>query len=122
MSCGKSTRINNIEAICDHCGYGGYARSGCPSCYKQYIASFKSLNSQINALQADNKQLRAALEEITSWSKAYPLEVFTKPDLKKAHEVLKANGMTLDAISAAAMRHVVKGVGKIAAEALKDKE
>jgi hypothetical protein len=44
--------------------------------------------------------------------------MFPEPDLKKAAEVLKANGMTLDAISASCMRHVVEGVGKIAREAL----
>ena len=39
---------------------------------------------------------------------------------KRAHEVLKANGMTLDRLSAAAMRHVVTGVGRIAADALSE--
>lgn len=58
------------------------------------------------------------MEEIVSWSKAYPLEVFPKPDFKKAHKVLMANGISLDAISAANMRHVVDGVGKIAEQAL----
>ena len=58
------------------------------------------------------------LDDIVRWSKAYPLEVFPEPDLKKAHEILKANGMTLDAISASSMRHVVTEVGKMAANAL----
>lgn len=60
----------------------------------------------------------AALQRIVQWSKAYPLDIFPEPDLKKAAAVLKANGMTLDAISASCMRHVVEGVGKIAKEAL----
>lgn len=55
-----------------------------------------------------------ALQKIVDWSEAYPLSVFPEPDFKKANEVLKANGMTLDAISASNMRHVVKGVGEIA--------
>ena len=59
-----------------------------------------------------------ALHRIKSWSEAYPLEVFPEPDLKRAHEVLTAHGMMLDAISAHVMRHAVKGVGKIAREAL----
>jgi hypothetical protein len=63
-------------------------------------------------------KLRGALQRIEQWSDAYPLDMFPEPDLKKAAEVLKANGMTLDAISASCMRHVVEGVGKIAREAL----
>jgi hypothetical protein len=43
---------------------------------------------------------------------------FPEPDLKKARQLLEAGGMTLDAISAHCMRHVVKGVGKIAKQAL----
>jgi hypothetical protein len=38
--------------------------------------------------------------------------------VRRAHEALQANGMTLDRISANVMRHVVEGVGKIAREAL----
>ena len=59
-----------------------------------------------------------ALHRIAQWSRAYPLEVFPEPDLKRVHEVLTAHGMTLDAISAHIMRHLVVGVGKIAREAL----
>jgi hypothetical protein len=61
---------------------------------------------------------KEALLDIVKWSDAYPLEIFPEPDFKKAHALLQAGGMTLDAISASAMRHVVKGVGKIAKDAL----
>ncbi len=60
-----------------------------------------------------------ALHRIEAWSRAYPLSVFPEPDFKKAHDLLQAGGMTLDAISASNMRHVVEGVGKIAREALR---
>lgn len=62
-----------------------------------------------------------ALERIVRWSEAFPIEIFPEPDadyLRRAHEVLTASGMTLDRLSANAMRHVVVGVGKIAREAL----
>ena len=55
------------------------------------------------------------------WSEAYPLEIFPPPDYPRARAVLEANGMTLDAISADCMRHVVEGVGKIAREVLGQK-
>jgi hypothetical protein len=40
--------------------------------------------------------------------------------MAKAAELLKAGGMTLDAISASNMRHVVEGVGKIARDAIRE--
>jgi hypothetical protein len=59
-----------------------------------------------------------ALRRIVQWSEAYPLDVFAEPDWKKAAELLKAGGISLDSISASCMRHVVEGVGEIAREAL----
>lgn len=64
------------------------------------------------------EQLADAMRLIQQWSEAYPLDVFPEPDLKQAHAVLKEHGMTLDAISAHVMRHALRGVGRIAAEAL----
>jgi hypothetical protein len=72
-------------------------------------------------LQAENDRLKEGYERIENWRKAYPLESFPKPDLKKAREVLKAAGMTLDAISADNMRHVLEGIKDIVAEALTGK-
>jgi hypothetical protein len=73
-------------------------------------------------LDADNKRLRAALEEIATWSRAYPLSAFPKPDLEKARHLLESGGMRLDTISADAMRHVVKGVREITHRALEGKD
>jgi hypothetical protein len=64
------------------------------------------------------ERLEAALQEILQWSESYPLEIFPEPDLQKAHELLKAGGITLDAVSAHCMRHVLQGVGTIARKAL----
>jgi len=68
--------------------------------------------------EEDAELLAEALQHIDQWSRAYPVTVFPEPDLKRAHELLTAGGMTLDAISADAMRHVVLGVGRIARDAL----
>lgn len=59
-----------------------------------------------------------ALQQIESWSKAYPLDIFPEPDFKKVRVLLGAGGITVDQVSASNMRHVVKGVGEIAAKAL----
>jgi hypothetical protein len=70
-------------------------------------------------------RLVEALHRIAEWSDAYPLAVFPEPDeayYAKAHRVLVDNGMTLDRLSAAGMRHVVRGVGRIAKEALEKAE
>jgi hypothetical protein len=62
--------------------------------------------------------LENALKDIAQWSKAYPLKVFPEPDLQKVAELLARGGITLDAVSASMVRHVVESVGKIAREAL----
>lgn len=62
---------------------------------------------------AECERLNDALDKLVQWSDAYPLAVFPEPDFAKAHKVLTENGMTLDAISASNMRHVIKGVREI---------
>lgn len=79
-----------------------------------------TLSARLAAEEAANEieRLQGALQQIVDWSRAYPLNAFPEPDFKMAAELLEAGGMTLDAISASNMRHVVEGVGKIASEAL----
>ena len=63
---------------------------------------------------------RDALQHIAQWAEAYPIDIFQEPDLKKARALLEAGGITLDAVSAHCMRHVIKGVGEIANKALQE--
>ena len=81
--------------------------------------SYVALQEQ-SGLEAKNVKLREALKRIDVWVKAYPLDRFPKPDLQKAYEVLKAAGMTLGAISADNMRHVLDGIKDIVSEALEE--
>lgn len=70
----------------------------------------------INLLIVDNERMELEnekFEKIKQWCEAYPLDIFPEPDLKKAAKVLKENGITLDAISASNMRHVLSGVKAI---------
>ncbi len=71
-------------------------------------------------LEAENEKLKEVLSRIDTWAKAYPLEAFPKPDLKKAHEVLTAAGMTLDSISADNMRHVLDNIKEMVSEVLSE--
>jgi hypothetical protein len=75
-------------------------------------------DDELERLRVEVERLREALAEIESWSRAYPISAFPKPDYKKAREVLEAAGMTLDAISADCMRHVVDQVAVMARRAL----
>lgn len=62
---------------------------------------------------------RGDLEEIVGrideWAAAYPLTIFPTPDHDKARKALESEGLTLDAISASAMRHVITQVAEIIA-------
>lgn len=92
----------------------------CKICKDEKNYNFAINNGLCNScIEEKFDRMEEALERIQTWSKAYPLKAFPKPDLKKAHEALKAVGMTLDVISADAMRHVLDGVKDIAKQALK---
>ena len=75
--------------------------------------------SENAALRERIDRLAAALRDIDEWADAYPVDIFPEPDLNRAADVLKAAGMTLDAISASNMRHVLSGVKRIV-QAAKD--
>ena len=99
--------------------------SKCKQCFVYSDGDIKlcydCLEKRIKELEAVSDKYENALVRIDNWSKAYPRDIFLKPDLKRAAKVLKAAGMTLDAISADAMRHVLDGVKDITEQALKGK-
>ena len=64
------------------------------------------------ALIASWRERGEALEDFVKWSEAYPTTIFVEPDYEKAHALLQAGGMTLDAISAGVMREATREIGK----------
>ena len=72
------------------------------------VADMRSAGHLIKALLEDNERHRDKLHKIHEWAKAYPITIFPEPDLKRVHLVLKAAGMSLDVVSASAMRHVLQ--------------
>lgn len=79
----------------------------------------------IKRLENENEELREALQRIVQWSDAYPTNIFHEPspeESHRAHKLLTANGMTLDAFSASMGRHCLKGVGDIARAAIAAKD
>jgi hypothetical protein len=83
----------------------------------QHVAHRTS--DEIHCLRRENDLLRDALERIEAWGRAYPLKAFPEPDFAKAAKLLSDGGITLDAVSASNMRHVIQTVALIAREALK---
>lgn len=86
-----------------------------------YEDTIADLQADAATLRAEVERLRGALERIDQWADAYPLEVFAEPDFAKADEVLKTAGLSLSAISASNMRHVIGGVKAITRAALEGK-
>lgn len=81
-------------------------------------AARAALQAAIEEALGQHERMNDALQQIKTWSLAYPLSIFPEPDFAKAHEALTAAGMTLDAISASNMRHVITRVQAIADAAL----
>ncbi len=68
---------------------------------------------------AEREHCDQLLEHIRGWVEAYPLSIFPEPDFGKAHKVLTENGMTLDAISASNIRHVITQVKEMVDAAIR---
>lgn len=90
----------------------------CPICKKTPTTCYTVCVDCFEKLQADNERLTKALERLSRWAKAYPLETFPEPNFVIAREVLEEHGISLDSVSASNMRHVIKGVSDIVEQAL----
>jgi hypothetical protein len=72
-------------------------------------------------LKAENERYEDALNRIHNWAQAYPHDVFSELNhyvWQRANRLLENGGVSLTAISASNMRHVIKGVSGIVAAAL----
>lgn len=67
---------------------------------------------------AEIARLREALQRIADWANAYPLDQFPDQDLKKADKALAFVGVNMSAMHGQWARHIVTGIGGIAATAL----
>jgi hypothetical protein len=83
---------------------------------------FSKLKAENDLLDQKVERYEDALQELADWARAYPLDIFPEPDLKRAHELLQAGGMTLDVISASAMRHLLVRVQEIVQKARNEHE
>ena len=131
----KKPESGEFQHICcepscgaDACKYCGYCRTEhsedsvnpCPDKPKHRTTA---KCDYIDRLTAENKAKDDVLRKINDWCRAYPLEVFPKPDKEyfaKAHAILKQNELSLTRISADNMRHVLVGIQKIIEGEAKD--
>lgn len=103
-----------VEALMKRCQIGFTVRQ-----WDEAHSVLADCYGTLGALMLEVERLRGALEKLQAWADAYPLTAFPEPNFARAHELLQAGGMTLDAISASNMRHVIGGVRKLVDEGLK---
>ena len=73
---------------------------------KQYAVPLWVIRRMLETAEAaEREKYYELLEEIKVWREAYPLSIFPVPDWEKVLDALTMNGLTLDAISAANLRH-----------------
>ena len=73
---------------------------------------------KIDRMEKENARLREELEGFVRWAEAYLTDIFPEPDHKRAHELLQAGALTLDAVSASVMRSALGDIGERARAAL----
>jgi len=96
----------------------GNAPLAIAACLGLRDAELQKTTAERDAALAKVAVLRDQMEKFDQWSQAYPTDVFPELDLPLAHELLKAGGMSLDRLSAGAMRHTISRVGELARNAL----
>lgn len=109
------SKMIKVES-CQYCEYFGAEKVRIGKFYcthpKMNLEDIKDPSKILtNCLLDDNYSDK--LHKIITWCEAYPLDRFPEPDLKKAYLVLKENGISLGAITASNMRHVLTGIQNI---------
>lgn len=77
------------------------------------VAKLEALNAEYNRLRNITME---NMDRLHSWCHAYPDDIFIEvrePDWEKANEVLAAAGISMTAMNASNMRHVISGVKEI---------
>ena len=100
----RQASITDIEDLCDE--------------VERLTAALAIANSHAERFERGWYLRGDALEKLQQWATAYPIDVFPEPNLNDARIALERVGITLDAVSAYAMRHVILQTKKIVDAAL----
>jgi len=79
--------------------------------------ALKTQCAEVERLENKLDQIEIITHRLVSWCTAYPSEIFieiTPPDWKRANDVLETAGISMTAMNASNMRHVINGVRGIA--------
>lgn len=104
MGCKSKKRIQELERPLKAAGFK--------------VDGMLAVGNELSRQDRRIQEIEAALTRIDNWAKAYPLKVFPEPDFKEVAQVLKDAGISLDAVSASNMRHVITGIRDIVEQAL----
>ena len=80
---------------------------------QRYAQFTHELIERVSKAEQENVALRAKFQQISDWCEAYPLDVFTEPDMVEVRRML--GDTLLTQLSAHNFRHVINGVKQIAA-------
>jgi hypothetical protein len=82
-----------------------------PSTDHEIAARLDRVDAALAKRVGDMIEKNSALKVwLADWLKAYTTDIFPEPDLEQAAAILKANGMTIDSLSASMGRHVLAKV------------
>jgi hypothetical protein len=87
----------------------------------QGLQSLRNIGNEAERAADEIERLRDALVRLQQWADAYPLDQFQevlRQDWQRANALLAQNGISMSAMSASNMRHVLKGVRHLLTEAL----
>jgi len=104
----------------DEINYDEISREGLIDMLEEATERLGEQAGEIKKLETRNEKFEVSLIAVLNWAKAYPIEVFPEPDMKFASQLLEAGGMTVGAISASAMRHLLKRITEIVNESLQE--
>lgn len=121
-----TTERDQFEAWCPEYIPGGIAKGSALEGWKARAAIAVKREAELLERVKELERVAArkddALHRLDSWVRAYPTTVFHEPtndEWARANEVLEQAGISMTAMSASNMRHVITKAGEIIAAAMK---
>ena len=113
-----------MKSYCPHCEKNQNVRIAtehleCLTCSWR----FDNSDNPISAAQNERIfELEDVLRQIYNWTQAYPIQLFSEPDMEKANELLRSGGIWMDQVAGHILRHTLDDIAEIAKSVLVDRE